>query len=208
MPAHDPRTAIEVDPSCLRVLDDFVAGSRDAVAVVYERFFPALLREAEKLIPEHLRARVVGESIVQSVMCSLMEMTDEQRQAWRSRYCIDNWGRLYGLLATIVARKCLNRVRDAHRQKRDASREVAIDASAVLSGGPAPEDEAAFHELLDQMWQRLDRAEQEVLGLWMEGLPAEQIAARLDLTTATVKAVPAKLSRWLQRLINEAAAAR
>jgi hypothetical protein len=63
-----------------------------------------------------------------------------------TRYAIRNWGQLYGLLARITIRKCLNRLRRFGTRKRSSDRELPLDAAFLQGAGPTAEDEGAFAE--------------------------------------------------------------
>ncbi len=195
-------TPIEVDTTRLQVFDDLVAGSRDAVALIYERFLPCLLREAEKRIPPHLRGQIMAESVMHSMIGSLLDMNEEQRKGW-SHYRVTNWGCLYGILATIVARKTLNRVRALQTEKRDVTRQVAFDPTNILAGGADPQAVADYNDLVQQVFGRLDATEQRILGLRMEGRSDAQIVKETGLVATVVAEVFRKTKRFLQRKIDE-----
>ena len=136
---------VEIDGGCLQVLEGLLAGDRAAVAQVYERFARPLAARAERLIPARHRRKVVTESVVHSVMEGLLDL-DPAARARMTRYAIRNWGQLYGLLARITIRKCLNRLRRFGTRKRSSDRELPLDAAFLQGTGPTAEDEAAFAE--------------------------------------------------------------
>src|SRR5690242_11370248 len=104
---EDEDPPVEIDATCLEVMGGLVAGDRAAVARLYERFLHPLVEKAERLTPPRHRGKIVAESVVHSVMESLLDLDTAGRDRL-AQYRIRNWEQLYGLPARIVIRKCLN----------------------------------------------------------------------------------------------------
>lgn len=189
---------VEVDAACLEVVDGLLAGDRAAVAAVYQRFTAALVLHADRLIPDRQRANFSADSVVQSVMASLLDLDTADRDRLRN-YRIAHWGQLYGLLARITVRKCLNRIRHFDTAGRSADRVAPVDAADLLARGPSVEDQVAYAEILTALWDHFTPAEQQIVRLTLDGLSVQEIADRADTTTTVVKNVRRKLSRWLDR---------
>lgn len=201
-PLDDPDGRIEVDARCLQVMEGLISGDRTAVAELYRRFVDQLVERAERRIPDRHRGRIMAESVVHSVMESLMDLASADRDRL-ARYRITNWGQLYGLLARMTLCKCVNRVRKWEAAKRGADAADNLDPAVVVSRGPSPEDEQTYAELLGKLFDPLQPAELEVLDLRMAGFTHEQIAERTRLTVTTVKAIVRRLQRRLQKVLSE-----
>ena len=199
-PAEDAR--IEVDARCLQVVDGLIAGDRDAVAELYRRFVDQLLERAERRIPDRHRGRISAESVVHSVMESLLDLSPGDRERL-ANYRITNWGQLYGLLARMTLCKCVSRVRKWEAAKRAADAALPLEPATVVGRGPSVEDEQQYVELLGKLFDPLQPVEMEVLDLRMAGATHDEIAAQTRLTVTTVKAVVRRLQRRLQRLLSE-----
>lgn len=207
MTAEHPKTAptddrIEVDARCLEVMDGVISGDRAALGELYRRFVDQLVERAERRIPERHRGRIMAESVVHSVMESLLDLETGDR-ARLSQYRITNWGQLYGLLARMTLCKCVNRVRKWEATKRGADAAGVLDPAIVMSRGPSPEDEQTYSELLGKLFDPLQPPELEVLDLRMAGFTHEEIASQTRLTVTTVKAIVRRLQRRLQRVLAE-----
>src|SRR5688572_6451824 len=98
-----------------------VRGDPAAVAALYRRYMDQLVAAAAARIPAGLRAHLMAESVVHSVMGHLLTMPTVQRQRLVV-YGIRTWAQLYGLLATITLRRCLKRIRREQAAKRGADR--------------------------------------------------------------------------------------
>lgn len=198
----DPDARIEVDARCLQVVDGLISGDRAALAELYRRFVDQLVDRADRRIPDRHRGRILAESVVHSVMESLMDLAPADRDRL-ARYRITNWGQLYGLLARMTLCKCVNRVRKFEATRRAADAAGALDPAVVVSRGPSPEDEQTYAELLGKLFDPLQPSELEVLDLRMAGFTHEEIADQTRLTVTTVKAVVRRLQRRLQRVLAE-----
>jgi len=200
----DDDAPVEVDITCLQAMDGLLAGERAAVATLYQRFVGPLLVRAERMIPARHRGKVFAESVVHSVMASLLALDSGVRDRL-ARYEIRTWAQLYGLLARITARKCLNKLRRFETQARSAGREQSLSQTLAALPGPTAEDEAAFAELLTEMWATFTDSEKEILRRSLEGYTVQEIADEVQYSTTTVKNVRRKLSRWLQRRVRRQA---
>ena len=213
-PAAPDDSPVEVDATCLEVVAGLLAGDRAALAAVYQKFVDPLVRRADRLIPARQRAAIVAESVVHSVMESFLDLDTADRDRL-ARYRIGTWPQLYGLLARVTVRKCLNRIRKHDSRGRSPAGGHAVvqvddldglepdEVARRLDGGPTAEDDAAFAELLGALWAGFTPFEGEVIRLSMDGHAVQDIADRLDTTTTVVKNARRKLSRWLDRRIRQ-----
>lgn len=198
----DEDLVVETNAACLEVFEGVLAGDREAMALVYQRFMVALSGKAERLIPARHASKIEPVSIVHSVMESLLNL-DAQARDRLACYHIHNWAQLYGLLVQMTVRKCLNRIRKFDTQTRASQRERPLNEAIAVVVAPSAEDEAAFAELLDRLRAEFDTLEYQIICLSMEGHSIQEIADAVELSTTTVKNVRRKLTRWLRRRLEE-----
>ena len=174
-------------------------GDRAAVERLLEMHLPSLRAFARAHMSHKLRARESASDIVQSVCRELL--THQERFRHASEWAFAAW------LFTTARRKISNRARDLERDKRDADREVPVDADGFAALGGAytrctsPSASLIRREDIERLEAALDRltAEQrEVLTLaHLAGVPRTEIALQLGMTPAAVRAA---LHRAMARL--------
>lgn len=99
-----------------------LAGQEDAFTELYRRLAQSLEKVARRVLQGHPGGKCDAEEVVQSVFVSFWQRTRE-----RGFDAALNRNELWKLLATITARKALNRIRNAHAQKRGGG-QVRLEA--------------------------------------------------------------------------------
>jgi RNA polymerase sigma-70 factor, ECF subfamily len=152
------------------------AGSPDALNLLYERISGRLLAYIRLRLGRDLRSRLESRDILQATLLkSFQEIHDFRGTETRS---------LIAWLARIAEHEIRDCADHAHRQRRDAARETALDEDAPLA---AMTKSALSRVILDERAQRLEAAlesltadHREVILLRkFEELPFADIAARM-----------------------------
>lgn len=167
-------------PSLDAVLAGLAAGDQDAARRIHERFVDSLIRLAARRLGRDLGPRVDPESVAQSVFLSFFT-----RQK-RGEYQLYNWGMVFGLLAHITFKKCLNRIRFERQAKRDAAAAVPLDWQPVADG-PGPAEEAEVAELLAKALADFDPDERAMIDGHLSGEPTAKVAERVGMSTRSVQ---------------------
>lgn len=192
---------IIIDSKSVEIITGFLQGDSNAISDVYTKFVGQLVSKAKKHIPEKLKAKIVPESIVNSVFQSVIEINDLKKQRYDG-YCIRSWDQLYGLLATMTYRKCQNRIRTVCTIKRSGDKATSEQLDFVASNSPSPQEEAEYGELLGKLLNEFSPFEYEILQARMSGLTVELIALETKITTTTIKSTIKRLQRKVTKLIS------
>lgn len=150
----------------------FVSGSREALAEVYARWSALVYTVALRALDDAHDA----EDVTQQVFVS----------AWGSRHTLrPREGALPGWLIGITR----HRIADVRTQRYRRARNVAaVAALAPEVGSPPTEADIAQRLLVAHEVDRLGEPRASVLRMaFIEDLPQEEIARRLDLPLGTVK---------------------
>jgi len=179
------------------VLARLRAGDDAAAAAVFDRFARRLIHLAQQQLDRGLRAKVDAEDVVQSVLRSFF------RRCRDGQYELVCWDSLWGVLATITVRKCINRVEYFRAAGRDVRREVPLDdvPSAGFKAGawlldrePTPPEAAALTETIERLMAQLDERERTMLTLALEGQSVEEISRQVGRSERTVQ----RLLEWVK----------
>jgi DNA-directed RNA polymerase specialized sigma24 family protein len=154
--------------------------------------------EAAETLGRHLGGKTSPESAVQSAFKTLFRRHQE------GQVRLESWGELFGLLVTIVGRKCLNRNRHYHRGRRAVGRESAEPVD-VADREPTPEDAAVLNESIERIMARLSDLEKEVLRHYMAGAEVDAIARDVRCSARTVYRVVEKIKDLIRRSQDEGA---
>ena len=155
---------------------------------MHRAFVDKLVRVASRKISSRFKAKIAAEEVVQSVFASFF-----QRHR-NDEYHFENWNDLWALLLKITICKCSDRIAAFQTIKRDVTREVAsnkredqLDPQALLrSKGPSPEEILIFEDALDQLLDRLNERQQQVVGLRLQGMSNLEISQMIGRTERSV----------------------
>lgn len=178
-------------------------GNADAAQRFCDRFGPALLRLADRRLPEGLRRRVGPEDVVQSACRTFL------RRAKGGEFRLPDSESLWQLLCAITLTKVREQARYHLRQKRDVAQEVgglgarpddSMAASTEPAGAaPDPADAAAFADQFEHLMGSLDPEERQVVDLKLQEYTNDQVAEALGCSSRTVtrllKRVQGRLAR-------------
>lgn len=174
---------------------------------VFNRYAERLMRVARDRLGGKLQSKVSPEDVVQSAFKSFF------RRHHEFEFKNDDSDGLWGLLVVITVRKCAKWADRFGSDKRSTEREGSLD-SATASGhrwheavdqNPGPEEAAMLSELIERLMLRLDRRQQQMLALRMQGLDLEEIADQVQSSRRTVARVIAEVKSVLRGLLAEEA---
>jgi RNA polymerase sigma-70 factor (ECF subfamily) len=144
-----PRTEMSAKPadSTVTLLAACRGGDRRALDVLFERYYPIVVRIAELRLRRRIRGHEEVEDIVQDSLLDVFKGLDHFEM--RSEGDFRDW------LATIVANNIRDRFRRANSQKRGAGREQrradlptqALSESLFAGRAPSPSQHARAAEL-------------------------------------------------------------
>ena len=188
-----------------RSFDDLMArlraGDNDAATAVFHRFADRLIELARKRLGGALRPKVDPEDVLQSVFQSFFA-----RQAAGGMADLKTWDSLWGMLVVITLRKCGRHLDYFHAACRDVQREVHAVAPADHSGAsweaaaaePTPSEAAVLTETVEQLMNRLDGRQRQILTLTLQGCSPVEVSAQVGCTERTVYRVLDRVKDWLR----------
>jgi DNA-directed RNA polymerase specialized sigma24 family protein len=159
------------------------SGDEDAAREIHRRYTPRLVALARHRLPTDVRGRVDPESVVQSVYRSFFG------RAGADEFALGDWDDLWGLLARIALRKCLNRIRFHRQERRDVGREVGGADWTVADPEPSPEEVAVLHETMAAVFTGLGDRDRGIVEALLQGCTIEETRARVGCGERTVRRV-------------------
>jgi RNA polymerase sigma-70 factor (ECF subfamily) len=177
-------------PACLadrppfaQLAERLFAGDENAAREVHCRYTPRLVALARERLPAAIRARTDPESVVQSVYRSFFNRAQD------GQFAFGDWDDLWGLLARITVRKCLNRVRFHRQECRDVHREGAGPDWTVPDPEPSPYEIAVLHETLTAVFTGLGDRDRGIVEGLLQGRTVEEVRAQVGCGERTVRRV-------------------
>jgi RNA polymerase sigma-70 factor, ECF subfamily len=156
-------------------------GDEAAASALFERYYQRLLALIRRQLGWKLREVEGSSDVAQSVLKSFFSQVQHRSVQLRAE------DSLWPLLATIALNKVRNRGKFWQREKRDAGRQVALEAAQdPLEQGPSPDDVAAVNELVERLKQPFSERRRRILELMLEGRPVGDIAKDVGSTERTV----------------------
>lgn len=183
------------DASITRCIALLRQGDEAAAQLIWERYFPRLVRLAHRQLGDLACRETEGQDIALSALDRFC------RAARQGRYpdLADRHG-LWRLLLQITTRRVRDQARHERRQRRGAGRVLREADRPWLSGSstwglaefaddaPTPEFAALVAEGCRSLLERLDDPDLQALAIAkMEGSTNEEIAARMDCSVRTVE---------------------
>lgn len=185
--------------------------SSDELGAFIESHRRQLLAYVDRNIGPALRSRLEPEDIVQEIVVSALASPDQFNVEGRDPF-------------RLLCQLAEQRIIDAHRhhvgaQKRSASREVSIDASAgsgdgfgfvdLLVSSITSPSQAFSHDQkefrLQQAIADLNEEQREVLRMrFVEGLPTKEIADKLGKSDGAIRVLLTRTVAHLQEILSAA----
>jgi RNA polymerase sigma-70 factor (ECF subfamily) len=172
------------------------AGEAEAAAELVRQYEPAIRRSLRLRLDPRLRRSCDSMDLCQAVLGSFFVRTAA------GQYDLETPEQLLKLLATMARHKLYKARRDQLRARRDARREMAVNAEAqqVPAAASTPSQQVAARELLDEVRRRLSDEERQLMELRSQGHDWAGIAAELG---GSPEALRKKLTRALARITRE-----
>jgi RNA polymerase sigma-70 factor (ECF subfamily) len=188
-----------------RSFDELMArlrsGDNDAATAIFQRFARRLLALARSRLDLLVRRKVDPEDVLQSVFESFFARHVD------GQFRLEDWDGLWGMLVVLTVRKCGRRVGYFHAARRDVQREAQSattqqsDADcAAIAREPTPSEAAMLTETVQQLMQRLEGRDRQILTLSLQGHNVAEISARIGRTERTVQRVLERIRKWLERM--------
>ena len=156
-------------------LDRLNAGAESAGEELYARYVERLCQLAAKLIGERLKRQYGAEDAAHSALGSFFRGVNEKR------FHVDQSGRLWCLLVTIMRHKIASR---GAKAREDA---LAVD---VANGDPPHERAIELADAIEAAMGGLRPRHLEICRLfYQEGLSPQEIAARMGCSRWTIRRV-------------------
>ncbi len=173
------------------------AGDPEAAGLLFANYGKRLTRLAEQHLSRRLAGRVDGEDVVQSVFRTFF------RRSAAGEFRIDSTVEIWRLLVKITLLKARATARFHMRTKRDVRAEVdhgedawLFEATAVE---PGPAEAVALVDQIESLLRGLPPLYAELLDLRLQGIAAEDIGSRLNVSRRTVY----RALTLLQQRLNE-----
>ncbi|MFN3152506.1 ECF-type sigma factor [Bremerella sp.] len=172
-----------------RWLRNLEAGDADAAQKLWDRYFAALMHQAERRLCHRRKGTIEAEDLAVSVFESLCEGAKKGR--FKS---VKDRDELWWLLLKMTNRKVVDAVRAVTAAKRGGgNRPISLDNATgvqyleLISNEPTPDDLVALEEQLNRALGLLPSDSlREIAVLMLEGYTIDEISTRLDISTATV----------------------
>lgn len=174
--------------SCVEPITGWIGGIKsgddEAIRKIWEHYSPRVVALARERLPVWLRSIVDGDDVANDAMCSvIMGLQGGRFPELQDR---DD---LWALLACITARKAINQINMAQRQKRPPAKAGLPLGEELIAPDPPPDllwIAAEQFELLIDCLHRKDEL-LETIALWkFEGCTNQEIARRLNCSDRRV----------------------
>jgi len=200
---------IVADQDITELMERVRKGDEDAARAVFFRHVERLISLARSRLSTRLRRRVDAEDIVQSALGSFL------RHAKEGRYTFEESGDLWRLLVVITLNKLRQKVEFHQAGKRRFDQEQSVrpgDSSKsfyfeAASREPAPGDETALLEEIEQLTEGLDEVQKRILELRLQGFQLAEIAEDVGRSERTVRRVMDKVKTRLEQRLKESSEA-
>lgn len=180
-------------------------GEDQAAREVFGRFTGRLAGLARRHLSDRLAMKVDPEDVVQSAYKSFF--VRQREGGWE----VFSWDGLWGILTTIVVRKCANRAVHFGADKRDISRELG-NAKGDLPGPdetlvdrePLPEEAVCLTEVVQALFESLeDEDERSILELSLQGHTATEISHQIGRAERSVRRLRERIRKKLERMRDD-----
>jgi RNA polymerase sigma-70 factor (ECF subfamily) len=181
------------------LVEDASRGEAPAIEQLLERYLPGLRRYVDRRAGRTVLAKESGSDLVQSVCRELFDDLQSERFEYRGEREFKQW------LYRAAMLKLEGRWRHWRAERRDAGRELELDAGASSFAGVAASSTPSAHamqledrERLQSSLALLPESYRRIIELaHVEGLSHREIAERLSITETNSRVL---LSRALARL--------
>lgn len=181
-------------------------GDESAATELFDRYVNRLVGLARSRLSERMKRRVEPEDIVQSAYRSFF------RKAGDDRYTLEKSGDLWKLMAAITVSKVRGQVEFHTAKKRHVYDEASIGANdsgyrvapTAVTHDPTPDDAAQVVEELQNVLEKLDPLQRQILELALQNKSVDEISPLVERSERTVRRTLQQVREHLeQRLLTE-----
>lgn len=172
-------------------------GESEAVAEFWETFGEPLRRVAQRQISSSLAQRVDPEDIVQSACRTFF------RRAGQGEFDCRHHDDLWRLMLTITLNKARMQARHHARARRNINAQRPLDAEPMVNRYENAIEEIDFSDFLNNIFERLDEENSDILQRLLEGQTQEQIAVERGCSERTVRRMKSRIRESLEFLLGE-----
>lgn len=160
-------------------------GDEQAADELFHRYAHRLVALAHTRLSAKIARRSNAEDVVQSVYRSFFV------NARAGRYSLERSGDLWRLLVAITLHKLRGQVERHTAEKRSIHQEQTAGdfglPAAVLAEEPSPAEAAALADEIEEVMNRLEPLQRQILELRLQGYNLEEIANAVQRSIRTVK---------------------
>ena len=180
-------------------------GDESAATQLFERYVNRLVGLARSRLSERMKRRVEPEDVVQSAYRSFF------RKASDEIYTLEKSGDLWKLMAAITVSKVRGQVEFHTAQKRRVYTEESVGATGsayqvsplAVAEDPTPDDAAQVVEELQNVMQKLDPLQRQILELALQNNDVEGISEKVERSARTVRRALQQVREMLEgRLLD------
>ena len=180
-------------------------GDELAATKLFERYVNRLVGLAKSRLSERMQRRVEPEDVVQSAYRSFF------RKASDEIYTLEKSGDLWKLMAAITVSKVRGQVEFHTAQKRGIYTEESVGAAGstyqvnplAVAEEPTPDDAAQVIEELQNVMQKLDPLQRQILELALQNNDVEAISAKVERSARTVRRALQQVREMLEGQLLE-----
>lgn len=189
------------------LIDRLRRGDSAAAELVFRRFTHQLIALARGRLDFRISHKTDPEELVQSAYGSFF-------RRFNAGECnFDSWDSLWGFLALLTLRKCLDcaayhraACRDVGREQPLPENEESLNLWAALSQQPSPLEVAVFTETVESFMAGWEQRDRDILSLHLQGFTIGEISQQLGRAQRTVRRTIARAKHRLRRLSDQDAA--
>jgi len=179
------------------------AGDEDAAAELFARYQGRLLPLVASHLNEKLGARLDADELVQSIFKSAFRVTRDGQPLFSDDTGFWKW------LVTVALNKVFKRIERETAAKRDPDREISSPTdrdgflAECLSQRPTTMQVVEVADLMENILQRLDEDQKQILLLRLEGYTQKEIARKLGVSDKTVQRRSEKIREAASAVVGE-----
>lgn len=205
-PVVSPSEASEMtETEAFSALMERLRSGEDAASrEVFHRYAGRLVAMASRQFSRQLAHRVDPEDVVQSAFKSFFGRHRD------GAIRVGDWDGLWGLLALITLRKCVDRVKYLRARRRDVGREVSTPDGIeppwrlALSREPRPEEAADLAEAVEHLYRAIGDDDRPILEMSLQGYSSAEIGVKTGRAIRSVQRLREQVRKRLERQAADA----
>jgi RNA polymerase sigma factor (TIGR02999 family) len=162
----------------------------------FDRFFPLVYEELNRIARRHLRAEPGGHTLSPTALVheSYLKLVDQTRVEWQNR------AHFFAVAATAMRRILLDYAKARVAAKRGGgAASITLTDEVVGDTGLGPDEFIALNDALDRMEAFNPRGAEVVRYRFFGGLSHDETAHVMELSPVTVRRAWTSAKAWLRR---------